>query len=74
MEKLFKKSGVLIPKLNDEVMRNNDFSYKEKEAIGTLLGDFAQTLYNRETAAIADLSDQQAVFIPDGIINKDHCW
>ena len=45
-------------------MKNNDLSYtKEKEAIGILLGNFAQVLNNRETAAIAGFFDQDAVFI-----------
>lgn len=49
-------------------MKNNDLSYtKEKEAIGILLGNFAQVLNNRETAAIAGFFDQDAVFIPDGM-------
>jgi ketosteroid isomerase-like protein len=49
-------------------MKNTDLSYtKEKEAISTLLGNFAQVLNNRETAAIANFFDQDAVFIPDGM-------
>lgn len=40
---------------------------KEKEAIGTLLGDFAQVLNNGETNAITGFFDRNAVFIPDGM-------
>ncbi|MFZ0597245.1 MAG: nuclear transport factor 2 family protein [Flavobacterium sp.] len=40
---------------------------KEKEAISTFLGNFAQILNNGNTKAIADFFDRDAIFIPDGM-------
>ncbi|PBJ10145.1 nuclear transport factor 2 family protein [Flavobacterium sp. ACN6] len=40
---------------------------KEKQAISTLLDNFAQVLNSAKTKAIPDFFDQEAVFIPEGM-------
>lgn len=49
-------------------MKNTAMGYtKEKEAINTLLGNFARVLNNGDTKAISGFFDRDAIFIPDGM-------
>lgn len=40
---------------------------KEKQAISTLLDNFAQVLNSAQTKAIPDFFDQDSIFIPEGM-------
>ncbi|MFV8464730.1 hypothetical protein [Flavobacterium sp. LB1P62] len=55
-------------------MKINMSFQKEREAVNTVLGNFAEVLNTAQTASIPDFFDQDGIFIPEGmkkIIGRD---